>query len=756
MRNSICLQRSRPIIRGIGVVAVLTLGLSLNATAQNRMWTDQTTGRTVEARFVTVQFDQVWLLRSGGQTFGIPLEHLSAADRQHAEQLMQAKRAQPVARTENPPGRVPYGPGQELGRLANQAIDESSGLAPSYKHPGCFWTHNDSGGAPEIFLFDASGKDLGTYRLQDIDAFDWEDMVSFQADGRSYLVLCDVGNNGRAAGVQMLHVVEEPAPDAAGGEGPRVVPVLRTIHYSYEDDHRDCEAVGFDPSSRSLLFVTKERAPESRVYELAWPADDARTGRVATQVGTVQLRGVTGMDISPDGRRAVVLTYGNAFEYQRQDGQSWSEAFAQTPREICIPERIQGESICYGADGRALYLTSERVPTPLWMIPALGACGTAALTVDCDFPGGNIIVERIEGQDVYLRQDLRDTSTWWFYWCFRVRSAESQRLNFHFTDRNVFAARGPAFSTDGGTTWRWLGTSDVRGDTFSYTFTAEQPEVRFCFAMPYLQQHLQQFLGKYRDHANLSVGQLCTTRKGRPVERLDVGQLAGEPAWRVVLTARHHACESMASYVLEGFLRAVLDDTEDGRWYRDQVRILAVPFVDKDGVQDGDQGKNRRPHDHNRDYGGTAVYPTVAAIRQLVPEWSEGQPLVVLDLHCPHIRGAYNEVIYMVGRPEPELWAQQTALGHILEQVQQGPLVYRASDNLPFGQAWNTRGNVGDKMSCSMWAAQLPGIRLATGMEIPYAKAGQGTVDADTARAFGRDLAAALRRYLSQPLAATR
>jgi hypothetical protein len=194
-----------------------------------------------------------------------------------------------------------------------------------------------------------------------------------------------------------------------------------------------------------------------------------------------------------------------------------------------------------------------------------------------------------------------------------------------------------------------------------------------------------------------------------------------------------------------------LDDTKTGRWFRQHAAITAIPFVDKDGVQDGDQGKNRKPHDHNRDYLGESIYPSVAAIRSSVPQWSRGKLSVAIDLHCPWIRGTHNEVIYMVGKPEPESWRRQVAFGEILERVQMGPLKYRASDNLPFGTAWNTRGNYGDHLSCSMWAAGLDGIGLATSFEIPYANAAGGVVDADSCRAFGRDLAQAVRVYLESP-----
>jgi hypothetical protein len=195
-------------------------------------------------------------------------------------------------------------------------------------------------------------------------------------------------------------------------------------------------------------------------------------------------------------------------------------------------------------------------------------------------------------------------------------------------------------------------------------------------------------------------------------------------------------------------LECVLSDTSLGRWFQSNVEILAVPFVDKDGVEDGDQGKNRKPHDHNRDYAGKSIYPSVAAIRRSIPEWSNQRLRVVLDLHCPYIGGKNNEVIYLVGSSDPAIWEQQKKFGAILESVRRGPLPYSAESNLPFGTAWNTASNYGKQKSCSRWGAEQPGVLMSSTIEIPYANVGAALVTAENARAFGRDLARALRRYL--------
>jgi hypothetical protein len=314
--------------------------------------------------------------------------------------------------------------------------------------------------------------------------------------------------------------------------------------------------------------------------------------------------------------------------------------------------------------------------------------------------------------------------------------------------KNPIGTQGPAFSIDGGQTWSWLGLRTERDSSFTYRFDQQYREVRFCFSIPYLEANLQEFLGKYVNNPHLAIHQLCRTRKGRFVERLHAGKIDANPKYRVLLTARHHACETIASYTLEGVLETVLSDMDLGHWFRNNVELLAIPFVDKDGVEAGDQGKNRKPHDHNRDYARKSIYPSIQAIRHFVPEWSQGKLIAAIDLHCPHISGNYNEVIYIVGSPDRKIWRQQQIFAGILESVREGVLPYSADSSLPFGRAWNTAGNYAGHKSFSRWAGEQAGVRLATTIEIPYANVGTTTVTADNARAFGADIARALHQYL--------
>lgn len=98
-------------------------------------------------------------------------------------------------------------------------------------------------------------------------------------------------------------------------------------------------------------------------------------------------------------------------------------------------------------------------------------------------------------------------------------------------------------------------------------------------------------------------------------------------------------------------MEAALED----RWLRENADFVVIPFMDKDGVEEGDQGKNRRPRDHNRDYDGESVPASVRANREWVPHWGNGSLAFALDMHCPWIRGENNEHIYFVGSPDAEI-----------------------------------------------------------------------------------------------------
>lgn len=271
---------------------------------------------------------------------------------------------------------IEYGAPKRLCELRFDAVKESSGLAVSRIEPDVFWTHNDSGDRPKLYAFDRAGQQIGAFDVAGAKARDWEDMASFEMDGRPYLLIGDVGDNGRKRDECQAYLVAESLPTSSDAKNSLFVE--KTVRFQYDRGPQDCESVAFDPTTGQVLLVTKNWSLTADVFLLDWPTGVGEPKRqdepiksaalTANFIGKINVPGATAMDISPDGSRAVVLCYGNAYEYVRASDESWKMAFARGAREIKMPERKQGETLCFGHDGRTLFLTSEHLPTPLFCV----------------------------------------------------------------------------------------------------------------------------------------------------------------------------------------------------------------------------------------------------------------------------------------------------------------------------------------------------------------------------------------------------
>jgi len=268
------------------------------------------------------------------------------------------------------PKRLTYGKPRELCKLADPEIRESSGVACSRLLADSFWTHPDSGGGPVLYLFSKEGKTLAKVTVQGAKNGDWEDICSFERDKKSYLLIGDVGDNSMRRPSCTLYLIEEPRFDKAE-KGERKVPVSMAIPFKYKNGPRNCESISVDPTSATIYLVSKVLGNECHVYELPLPKEAPKEPLIAQEIATLKLPATSAMDISPDGLRAVILTDRDAYEYARAKDEPWAKAFARPPRQLTMPRRLNGEAICYGADGKTLYLTSEGVGQPFWEVPVL-------------------------------------------------------------------------------------------------------------------------------------------------------------------------------------------------------------------------------------------------------------------------------------------------------------------------------------------------------------------------------------------------
>ena len=372
--------------------------------------------------------------------------------------------------------------------------------------------------------------------------------------------------------------------------------------------------------------------------------------------------------------------------------------------------------------------------------------GQNSLQISSDFPGGNIVVNRIEKDTVWLKPDLSFTEGNWFYWYFKISGISGKTIHFRF-DQNYsfFAKYGPAYSLNNDDTWKWYGENRIRNNSFSFSFSDKDTTAFFSIAFPYTEKHLYEFLDNVKDKELLKIDTLCISRENRVIEKITIPSLKKTDR-KVLITARHHACEMMANYLLEGIMHSLLND-KNLQSLREHTEFLIIPFVDKDGVENGEQGKNRIPRDHNRDYNGVSIHPSTAALREIIPVWSENKLKFVLDIHCPWISGQYNEYIYLVGSENPEQEYKQMFFSQLLEQNASGELKFYHKDFLPFGKAWNSASNYSKGTSFNSWAALLDGVNISTTIEFPYSNASGIMVTKDNARIFGEVIAYSINEY---------
>lgn len=256
---------------------------------------------------------------------------------------------------------------QSVGRITFQPIEESSGLLKSRRWSGVFWTHNDSGNPPQIFAVRIDGSIVrpeGTaaseytgIRVLGAENIDWEDIA---ADKDGSLYLGDFGNNWNMRRDLAVYVLKEPNPF----EDTETRLRLR-IPFEYPDQKQyppppaernfDAEAMFFDGGH--LYLLTKHRGnTRTKLYRFE-TIEPGRVNRLAL-LGEFDTRGkVTAADVSPDGNRLVVLTYGAVWMFERTSAEpgSWLDG-----RVWWLPVKNCGtcEGVCF-SDGDIL-ISSER------------------------------------------------------------------------------------------------------------------------------------------------------------------------------------------------------------------------------------------------------------------------------------------------------------------------------------------------------------------------------------------------------------
>ncbi len=345
------------------------------------------------------------------------------------------------------------------------------------------------------------------------------------------------------------------------------------------------------------------------------------------------------------------------------------------------------------------------------------------MNIHSNFECGNIIVTKQVDNTVYLKHDMRDSQGDWFYWAFCAEECQGKTVTFSF-DSDIIGYYGPAVSYDL-VSWHWLEAKD-NDHSFTYTFKENEKRVYFAHNMIYTPER---FWGFVRDN-KIGIDTLCQSKEGRNVPCLKIGK--GDK--KIIFTSRHHACESTGTYVLEGVIRELIESPSE-------YEFLIVPFVDYDGVIKGDQGKNRHPHDHNRDYIATPIYNETRAIYEYA---KKNNAFIGVDFHSPYHLGGINDKMFFVMNNQ-EKSHRFHALGDIFAKMcSKETMQYKEKDNFPPNTDWNSDS----APSFANVLNRMESCHLAFSLETAYFGDEENKVSTDKLTKTGRAFYKALMEYL--------
>ena len=243
-------------------------------------------------------------------------------------------------------------------RLLDPRITESSGLAPSHRHPHTVWTTNDSGDGARIFAVDTrTGRTTGVHTygapVRDVEA------LAITPQGR--VLVGDLGDNTGTRSVVRVFWFDEPGlGDTSGG--------WASWELAYPDGPHDAESLAVDPRSGRVHIVTK--GPEGAVYAL--PREPSRDGvNRLTRVGPAPAVATDAVYLA-DGSGLLVRTY---TQLVRLDPTTFSEVSSSW-----LPLQRQGEPLALDPDGPGLLVGSEGRGSLVQHVDVPAPAGTGPVT----------------------------------------------------------------------------------------------------------------------------------------------------------------------------------------------------------------------------------------------------------------------------------------------------------------------------------------------------------------------------------------
>ncbi len=246
---------------------------------------------------------------------------------------------------------------RQIGVSSDPRLQEVSGLVTSVHNEGYFWTHNDSGDDPRLFLINQQGEIALTVRLENAENFDWEDIAFRRSStGESTVFIGDIGDNNAVRDNITIYAIAEPVlADLAINEQAEIILQPQRMTLTYADGARDAETLLYDPLSEELIILSK-RDPKARLYAFNFEAGGTQK---LVSFGTLNVTQLTAGDVSAEGN-VIFKNYNEVFYLPNEHKIPVKELLMGTEfQRVRYQAERQGEAIAWNRDCSGFYVLSE-------------------------------------------------------------------------------------------------------------------------------------------------------------------------------------------------------------------------------------------------------------------------------------------------------------------------------------------------------------------------------------------------------------
>lgn len=229
----------------------------------------------------------------------------------------------------------------------------------------------------------------------------------------------------------------------------------------------------------------------------------------------------------------------------------------------------------------------------------------------------------VENIELNLRKDSNADFTQWFY--FRLQGARDQDATMRILNA------GDATYPDGWMNYRAVASYDREnwfrvetefdGKVMTIKHTPETDSVYYAYFEPYSWERHLALLGSVAQSEQVRVEDLGSTVDGRDLNVVVVGNPSAEK--KVWIIARQHPGETMAEWLVEGTLNALLDLSNPiARAILDKAVLYVVPNMNPDGSVRGNLRTNAAGANLNREWMTPSVEtsPEVYYVKKKIEE----------------------------------------------------------------------------------------------------------------------------------------